>query len=646
MRITMNIGSRSLALAVGLAGSVCAPLHAGEQGTVEEIIVTGSHLPLSLARTGSSVTVISSEQIRYRAPLLVSDMLRDVPGFAVGRNGVLGSSTQVRVRGAEGNHLLVLIDGVEANDPSQGDEFNWGTLTADSVERIEILRGPQSALVGSDAVAGVVNIITRSATQPLSVSAFAEGGSFGTRQAGLSAGHRGASADIRIGVSTLDSDGENISREGGEDDGYRNNTFNVKGGWSPTRDLRVGVVARRSDGRSDFDTVSFLSGLPADTNAYSDFRGDTARVYADYAMHGGLFRHRLEYAYTGWDNDSFEDGLSTGTTRNDKDQYRYVGSLQWADRAQQVSLLLERESEDFSQRGDAQPWGDPNQDRSRDTDSVGVEYRGTFAQTLTLAASARHDDNSEFDASDAWRLEAVYSIEGSGTRLRAAWGTAVKNPTFSERFGYYTNFQGNPGLQPEESESAEVGVEQHWRDGRISASLTLFRADLADEIDGFVFDPVSFAYTARNKDGKSRREGLEIALRAALGPALSLAGSYTYTDSTAPDASGKDADELRRAPHIGSLTLAWQARDDLQLNLNAQYNGSQDDQYFPPWPDASRIVRMDDYTLLNLNATFGISDTMEVYARGENLLDEDYEEVFGYRAPGIGGYLGLRYHLQ
>ena len=150
----------SLARAIGLASFASGQVLAAG-GYDEEVIVTASHLPVPIARSASSSTVITADQIHYRAPVLVSDLLRDVPGFAVSRNGALGSSTQVRVRGAEGNHLLVLIDGVEANDPSQGDEFNWATLSADSVERIEVLRGPQSALVGSDAVSGVINVITR-----------------------------------------------------------------------------------------------------------------------------------------------------------------------------------------------------------------------------------------------------------------------------------------------------------------------------------------------------------------------------------------------------------------------------------------------------------------------------------------------------
>ncbi|MFM7275220.1 MAG: TonB-dependent receptor plug domain-containing protein, partial [Gammaproteobacteria bacterium] len=635
----MKIPRKTLATAIALL--VITPHAAFAAERIEEVIVTGSHLPLALSRSGSAVTVIGTDEIHHRAPLLVTELLRDVPGLAVSRNGVLGSSTQVRMRGAEGNHVLVLIDGVEANDPSQGDEFNWGTLTAEGIERIEVLRGPQSALLGSDAVAGVINIITRGAREPFSLEAQAEGGSFGTRQASLAAGHRSERAEFRIAAATLDSDGENISRSGGEEDGYRNDTLSLKAGFAASEALQVGASFRRMDGRSDFDGISWATGLPGDTDAASDFRGDVARLHAEHTLLDGALRQRIEYAYSGWDNRNREFGQSTGETRSDKDQYRYVGAFGWAEGTQQLALMLEREREDFRQRGQVQPWGDPNQDRSRDTDSAGLEWRGTFVDALTLAASARRDDNSEFDSSNTWRLEAIYAIESSGTRLRAAWGTAVKNPTFAERYGYYTNFQGNPDLTPEESESREIGIDQSWSDGRLSGSLTWFDADLEDEIDGFVFDPSTFNFTAANRDGRSRREGLEATLRAAITPSLSLAASYTYTDSESPDPAGGSMRELRRAPHIASLSLGWEPREDLQLNLNAQYNGSQDDQYFPPWPEPSQIVDMEDYTLLNLNATWRVTPAVELYARGENLLDEDYEEVFGYSTPGAAGYLGV-----
>ena len=172
------------AFAVSLALSAAILPKAAQADEIEEVLVSASLLPIAAAQSANAISVIDREQLANRAALSVSDLLRDIPGLAVSRSGVQGSATQVRVRGAEANHLLVLIDGVEANDPSQSDEVNWGTLSADEIERIEVIRGPQSAMRGSDAVSGVINIVTRSADQPLTASAFTEAGNFATYHSG------------------------------------------------------------------------------------------------------------------------------------------------------------------------------------------------------------------------------------------------------------------------------------------------------------------------------------------------------------------------------------------------------------------------------------------------------------------------------
>ena len=304
--------------------------------------------------------------------------------------------------------------------------------------------------------------------------------------------------------------------------------------------------------------------------------------------------------------------------------------------------LVEREEEDYRQRGPLS-WGlDPNQDRERDTDSVAIEYRSDVSDSLSLALSGRYDDNSEFDSSNTYRVEAVYQLNDNA-RLRGAYGTAVKNPTFSERFGFYTNFIGNPNLEPEESTSWELGIDQQI--GDLSLSATVFDAELDNEIDGFVYDAVNFGYTAANKEGRSKRQGAEVTAATNINESLSINAAYTYTDSVEPDGAGGLQDEVRRARHTASLNLAWQALDNLHINTNAQYNGSQLDQFFPPWPNPSEMVRLSDYTLLNINANYSASDKLDIYLRLDNLLDENYEEVYGYQTLGFGASLGLRYAL-
>jgi vitamin B12 transporter len=632
-----------LATAIALSTSSLATTAAVAAETeIEEILVSASLVPIEANRSANAITVIDSEQLKNRAALSVSDLLRDVPGLAVSRSGVQGSATQIRARGAEANHLLVLIDGVEANDPSQSDELNWGILAADDIERIEVIRGPQSSMRGSDAIAGVVNIITRSASEPFSANLFREAGSFSTQRSGFNIGSKQGNFDIRLGVSDMQTDGENISRTGDEKDGYENTSINFKAGLQVSEAFRLSVAARHSEGMNEFDADSDFDGFVEDQDRVSEFRNSTMRLQADYLSADGRWQHKLVIAESSNDNEAFADGVLGNVTASTKDQYQYTGSMFWNNGAQRISLLAEREEEDYQQRGPLN-WGmDPNQDRERDTDSLAIEYRGDLSDNLTFAASARSDDNSEFESASTYRVEAIYLVN-NGLRLRTAYGTAVKNPTFSERFGFYTNFIGNPNLEPEESVSWELGIDKQM--GELALSATLFDAELENEIDGFVYDPATFAYTSGNKEGLSQRRGVELTASVAMSDSLAINAAYTYTDSTEADTAGNYTDEVRRARHMGSLNLAWQAMDNLQINTNAQYNGSQTDVYFPPWPTPAQTVTLDDYTLVNINANYSASDRLDIYLRLDNLLDDDYEEVFGYQTLGFAASLGLRLSL-
>ena len=615
-----------------------------QQTEIEEVLVSASLLPISASRSANAITVIDSKQLKNRAALSVSDLLRDVPGLAVSRSGVQGSATQIRVRGAEANHLLVLIDGVEANDPSQSDELNWGTLSAADIERIEVIRGPQSSLRGSDAMAGVVNIVTRRADRPLSVNLFSETGSFGTYHSGLSIGSKQGDFDGRLSVNHIETEGENISRTGSEKDGYRNTNINLNAGWTVSDELRLSVAARQSDGMNEFDADGDFDGLVDDQEKVSEFRNSTMRIQGDYVSADGRFQHKLVIAQSNNDNEAFDTGVLGTYTSSTKYQYQYVGSAFWDESSQRLSVLAEREEEDFQQRGAIDDYGiygiyDPNQDRERNTDSIAIEYSNDISDALSLAASARYDDNSEFDSANTVRVEAVYQLN-DGTRLRSAYGTAIKNPTFTERFGFYTNFIGNPSLEPEESTSWELGIDQMLFDNSLTLSATLFDTELKNEINGSAVDPVTFGYTAVNKEGKSQRQGVELTAIGTLTNSLSLNAAYTYTDSVEwDDETGVYIDEVRRARHMASLNLSWQAMDNLHINTNVQHNGSQTDVVFPD------IVALDSYTLVNLNANFSATEKLDVYLRLDNLFDESYEEVFSYQTLGFGASLGVRFSL-
>jgi vitamin B12 transporter len=629
--------SAAFALAVS---SFSAQVISDTNAEIEEVLVSASLMPITASRSANAVTVIDRAQLRNRATVSLSNILRDVPGFSVSQVGVLGSQTQIRVRGAEANHLLVTIDGVEANDPSQGDEFSWGTLTASDIERIEIIRGPQSSLRGSDAVAGVVNIITRTAEKS-SVGLFLESGSWATHHSGFNIGHKQGDFDIRFGLSHIESAGDNIARTGDENDGYRNTTYNIRSGLKLSDQMDISFAARESDGMNQFDADNDFDGLIEDQDRASEFENSTMRFQGDYSSKDGTWQHKVLISQSKSDNTAFADKAKGNVTASTKDQIQYIGSFTWDQGAQNVAALVEREEEDWMQRGEI-TWGvyDPNQDRERDTDSVAVEYRTDINDHLTLAASARHDDNSEFDSAKTYRAEAIYQLT-EAIRLRSAVGTAVKNPTFTERFGFYTNFIGNPNLIPEESTSWELGADQLIMGGALTLSLTIFEAELENEIDGFVYDPATFAYTSNNINGTSERKGAELSAVGNISESMSLAAAYTYTDSTGDDA----VREVRRPRHIASLNLGWQAAHNLHLNTNIQFTGEQTDVYFPPFPEPSQVVALSNHTLVNINLNYSATEKFEMYLKLENALNENYEEVFGYQTLGFGATLGLRYSM-
>jgi len=629
--------SAAFALAVS---SFSAQVISDTNAEIEEVLVSASLMPITASRSANAVTVIDRAQLRNRATVSLSNILRDVPGFSVSQVGVLGSQTQIRVRGAEANHLLVTIDGVEANDPSQGDEFSWGTLTAFDIERIEIIRGPQSSLRGSDAVAGVVNIITRTAEKS-SVGLFLESGSWATHHSGFNIGHKQGDFDIRFGLSHIESAGDNIARTGDENDGYRNTTYNIRSGLKLSDQMDISFAARESDGMNQFDADNDFDGLIEDQDRVSEFENSTMRFQGDYSSKDGTWQHKVLISQSKSDNTAFADKAKGNVTASTKDQIQYIGSFTWDQGAQNIAALVEREEEDWMQRGEI-TWGvyDPNQDRERDTDSVAVEYRTDINDHLTLAASARHDDNSEFDSAKTYRAEAIYQLT-EAIRLRSAVGTAVKNPTFTERFGFYTNFIGNPNLIPEESTSWELGADQLIMGGALTLSLTIFEAELENEIDGFVYDPATFAYTSNNINGTSERKGAELSAVGNISESMSLSAAYTYTDSTGDDA----VREVRRPRHIASLNLGWQAAHNLHLNTNIQFTGEQTDVYFPPFPEPSQVVALSNHTLVNINLNYSATEKFDMYLKLENALNENYEEVFGYQTLGFGATLGLRYSM-
>lgn len=641
----------------------------------ETIIVTAARLPQPIDQVGSAVSIVTRQDIDDRQATVVADVLRGLPGISIARSGPVGSQTQLRMRGAESNHVLVLIDGVPANDLAGADEFAFEHLHTFDIERIEVVRGPQSALWGSDALAGVINVLSRRPAEGLQAEARLEGGSFGTWNGGAWAGARNERGYASLSASRFDSSGSNASRSGDEDDGYDNTTVSLGAGYALAPSLDLDLSYRRTRAGNDFDNASILTGLPADDangdglvdTYHSTLRQDYLRTSVRWDPLDGLWTHQLRYGITDTETHTrAEDLYAPGVidhTRQDghKTGVYYQTSLRLRRDAQGnpldvLSFAVDHQREQYRQRGPVSSYDfdgdgvadlvyDPNQSPSMHRTGYVAEYLASLGSHLNLSVGLRHDDYSDFDRANTWRTAASWRPGGGAARLHASLGRGVKTPTFIERFGYFAQqFAGNAQLRPERSLGWDAGIEGSLAGGSVVVDLSYFRADLKDEIDGN-HCCVNGMYTAVNRPGTSHRSGVELSARAEISPTWALDAAYTYTDASEPVAGGRQR-ELRRPRHEAALALDgkwWSGR--LGFHAALSHTGQRLDNFF----DASftpHRVSLGSYTLLTLAGQYEVSPALSIHARVENALGESYEDVYGFNTPGAAAYLGLRLAMK
>ena len=588
---------------------------------VEYLLVTAHRLP---TRTPTVPVIVRDLDDR---PDIGASALRDLPSFAISQAGSLGSLTQARVRGAEANHLLVLMDGVEIMDPTTDSGFNFANLNMAGINRLEYLPGAHSAIWGSDAVAGVLQFRTRPVSDVRRLEM--EGGSFDTKYAKAQLAATEEGYYYNLSISDFSTDGTNIARSGSEDDGYDNHSWFASAGVDRER-WGLRTLVRRARTESDFDPTPFPAFLPADGDRQNRHDERLALLGLDVANVIGTLEEHLTLSYFKSHNSTEADGARTASS--DGKRWKLQSVTRWRPApSYHFDLLLEHEKEKFKQRGEPGFFGNPNQRQDFDTSSAGLEWLAEVAEGWQLAASARYDVNSEFENSDSVRVSTRYQLRPA-TSVWAAWGTGIKQPSFIERYGFTPDsFIGNPDLDSEKSAHFSLGIEQAL--GAWQVNVTGFRDRLKDEIDGFYFDPAAGGFTAVNQRGTSRRYGLELsASRAWTSGGLSLGSSYLHAED--PDGSR----EIRRPEWLAFARFNQQWGPAL-LTLELFSSDDQDDLDFATFP-ADR-VRLDRYTLLNAQVRMPLPKGMQLGLRGANLLDESYEEQLGYEAPGRAVYLSL-----
>ncbi len=629
-----------LALVVPLSVAAAEPSTTAPPPEQITVLATRTATPVALAP--APVEIIDQIAIDARQSGVPADLLRGAPGFAVSQSGGIGSITEVRLRGAEANHLLVMIDGINVNDPALGASVDFANLDLIGATRIEILPGAQSALWGSDALAGVLNFETTPAPGTVMRKVWLESGSNDTTRQSIQLAQRDDAWYYSVNARHTDTAGTNIATQGGEDDGYRNTTLHLNTGYIGERGS-VTLVARDVDAQSEYDPTPFPGFIPVDGNLDLNVRqrllGLTASIESPEGLHS-----RFSAKHYDSRNRNLTDEVRDSASKGDKSQFTYQGdyTFRMGPTADLLTWAYEYVTEGFTQTGAPSFFGDPNQSQNINTQSLIGEYVIDWAG-ISASLSARHDDNSDFDDSNNYRAAVRIPIVNERTQLFVNAGTGTKNPTFVERFGFTPDtFIGNPNLRPEQSRSVSVTAEQLFG-ATTRVRVTGFRDRLEDEINGFAFDPVALGFTAVNTSGESSRDGIELSVQASLNAATQVRADYTYLDAQQPTDSGHD-DELRRPRHSGRVIVDFAALPDrLTFQIGAAYVGVHDDDDFATFP--ARRVELDSYTLLHCTARYRLNDRFEVTGRVENATDENYQDVWGYATPGRSAFIGLDVRL-
>nr|WP_303706259.1 TonB-dependent receptor [Brevundimonas naejangsanensis] len=624
--------------AEALDQQAAAPDVAGRAGAtaVEDVVVTANRSAQPIERVGASVAVLTQAAIEARQTTAVAELLAQTPGVSYSRNGGVGAANSLYIRGAEGHHTVVLIDGVKLNDPSstQGG-FNFGNLLVGDAARIEVLRGAQSTLWGSQAIGGVVNIVTTEPTEAFQGGLDAEAGARGTTY--FRGGVSGANERLswRLAASRYATDGFSAYATGTEDDGYDNTGLSGRLNLKITEAVSLDLRSVWSSGRADFDAWN------GDSRDYGKTQELVAYAGLNIDLLDGRFRNRIGYAHTDTDRRNFNPDSKiqplTFDSEGQNRRWEYQGAFAVTETLN-TTFGVEHEKSEMKARslGD---WN-PNADYGRgeaELNSVYGQVQWTVLDGLTLTGGLRYDDHAQYGDNLLGQVAAAWALNDGATVLRASWGQGFRAPGLYELYSEY----GSLDLQPEEAESWEIGVEQRLFD-RAVVSATYFQRDSDNEINyanclpGDAHPICSQPYGGYYQNiQKAETKGVELIGRLDVTERLHLNANYTWTDAknAVGDHEGK---RLRLRPeHMGNLAADYDWAFGLKTGLSVRYVGE-------TFNDLANAVKVDAFTLVDLRASYPIDDNLEVYGRIENAFDEDYQTVLGYGTAGRGVFGGVR----
>lgn len=613
-----------------------------------KIVVTATRIETPAQEIASSVTVISREELERMKKTTVLEALEEVLGLTIIQNGPAGGAASAFIRGANSEHTLFLMDGVELNDPiSPARSFDLAHFTLGSIERIEILRGPQSTLYGSDALSGVVNIITKKGQGDPKLSLSSASGSYGTFI--NSAGLDGSTEKIHysLGVNYFRSSGFSAASseyEGNEEkDGYRNLSLSGRFGYRFNNNLELDFILRTLKTRIDVDNFGGAYGDDPNNVQKNDalfFKGEIRTL-----LMGNRWEQKLGLSLVDYDRKHENPTDSAHPLDSEEGFFKStLFKIDWQNNLflHETNTLTfgidhqqERGESEYYSDGTWGPYSSIFPLQRAHTTGFYFQDKIHLGSSFFSTAGIRLDKHTQFGTSTTFRLAPAYFIEGTQTRLKATLGTAFKSPSLYQLYAPATFMGpiGNESLNPERSTGWDIGIEQYFLEGQILLSATYFKNDYTNLIQ---FDSLQ-GYT---NVGNAESKGTELFIQAHSRSGLILNVSYTRTEARDLDA---DSPLLRRPKDKFSASLLYPFLRKGNIRLSLIHVGKREDLDFSTWP-ATRVT-LPDYTLLNSVISYDISQPIQVYLRMDNILNEKYEVIKGYGAPGRSAYLGLNISL-
>jgi len=615
------------------------------------VIVTATRIATPESRIGSSVSVITAEDIERKQYRTVAAALRALPGVDVVQTGGPGQQTSVFIRGASSSHTLVLIDGVTITDPSHPTgAVDFSGLLLDNVDRIEVVRGPQSTLYGANAIGGVINIITRKGQGGPRANLTLQAGNHATNYQQL--GFQGAAQRIDYSLSGthLKTHASSVTpkdlRNGlpAEADHHRNTSLSARLGLQATDVVDFSLTGRYIDDQTDLDPEAGF-GTIEDPDAQLNNREYFVRGAGHAMLLDGQWDATLAVSWIDYnrrnDNPRNDPSETLQKTRFQGSTLEYsLNNDVYLNESHTLTLGGGTKRESMDNDGFSDFGGfivSELSSASARTNYAYLQDQVSVGDSISGTAGVRLDDRDDFGAEWTWRLTGVYSYRQTGTRLNASVGTGFRAPSLFELYGYTPNnfgseYRGNPDLDPETSLGWELGIEQALWSGRLQAGATWFRNDIENLIE--TVTDASFNSTPENIN-KVRLQGVESFLALQPLSRLSMRIDYTFTDAHVSDNS--DRPLLRRPRHKASADIAYSPGAAFSLDLGADYVGERKDIDRV----TAAVIDADDYTVFNAAVTYTVNPAFRLEARVDNLLDKHYEPADGFEALGRNFLLGF-----